>query len=83
MKSMKAKPDVGVLPTTGGPVLDKAGIKDVGYLDKKGTPSGPGAMFNALPPGTDIEDQKVADIRSMEMKTVTGLGFPGDGWSEG
>jgi hypothetical protein len=81
-KSANPMPDVGTLPTTGGPTLDKAGIKDQGYLDKKGTAYGEGAMFNMLPPGTDIEDQKTADIRPMQMKTVTDLGYPGDGWTQ-
>ena len=30
-----------------------------------GTPSGKTAMFNALPPGADIDDQAVAEIRGM------------------
>ena len=28
-------PDVGVLPKSGGKSLDKSGIKDTGYLEKK------------------------------------------------
>lgn len=76
------RPDVGVLPTSektaGG---EKVGVKDSGYLDKKGTPSGDGAHFNKLPPGVNIEDQAVADIRAMPMKTITPSGFPGDGWT--
>lgn len=79
----KKRPDEGTLPTTGGPVLDRAGIKDTGYIDKKGTPSGMEAKFNALPPGTNIGDQAVSDVSrtlSMPMKTVTDLGYPGDGW---
>lgn len=76
----KNLPDVGVLPKSGGSSLDKDGINDMGYLDKKGTPSGNGAMFNALPPGTNIEDQAVCDIRSEELKIYSGgLSFPGDG----
>jgi hypothetical protein len=73
-------PDVGTLPSSGGQSIDKDGIKDTGYLDKKGTPSGERAMFNMLPPGTNIEDQKVADIREMPMKMYDrGLSYPGDG----
>ena len=75
-------PDVGTLPSSGGEVLDKAGIKDSGYLDKKGTPSGLTAMFNMLPPGTNIEDQKVADIRPESMiEYKGGISYPGDGWT--
>lgn len=71
-----------VLPSSGGKVLDKAGVKDSGYLTKKGTPSGMDAKFNRLPPGMNIEDQEVSDIRSEEMKTWSGgLSFPGDGWT--
>jgi len=73
-------PDVGTLPSSGGETLDRDGIKDSGYLDKKGTPSGERAMFNALPPGTNIEDQAVADIREQPMKSWTGgQSYPGDG----
>ena len=71
-----------VLPKSGGESLDKAGIKDSGYLTKKGEPSGEMAKFNDLPPGMNIEDQKNSDIRSQMMKTWTGgLSFPGDGWT--
>lgn len=73
--------DEAVLPSSSGPSLDKAGIKNTGYLTKKSTPFGVNAFFNSLPPGTDIEDQEDADIRTMEMKTYSGgLGYPGDGW---
>jgi hypothetical protein len=70
-----------VLPSSGGAALEKTGIKDNGYLTKKGTPSGESAKFNKLPPGMDIEDQSVCDIRAMPMKTVVNLGYPGDGWT--
>jgi hypothetical protein len=74
--------DLGVLPTSGGESLDKSGIKDQGYLVKKGTPFGVTAHFNSLPPGTDINDQEVADIRVQEMSTYKGgISFPGDGWT--
>jgi len=73
-------PDVGTLPSSGGASLDKDGIKDSGYLTKKGTPSGEGAKFNMLPPGTNIDDQKVADIREQPMKNWSGgQSYPGDG----
>jgi hypothetical protein len=72
--------DVNVLPKSGGGTLDKDGINDNGYLVKKGTPYGVDVFFNSLPPGSDITDQEVADIRVEEMKTwMGGLSFPGDG----
>lgn len=73
--------DQGVLPSSGGQVLDKAGIQDSGYLVKKGLEYGINAFYNSLPPGMDIEDQEIADIRSLEMKQITDLGYPGDGWT--
>jgi hypothetical protein len=77
----KGLADENVLPATGGPSLDRAGIQDSGYLDKKGTPSGVDVFFNCLPPGMNIEDQYLADIREEPIKYVTDLGYPGDGWS--
>jgi hypothetical protein len=75
-------PDVGVLPKSGGKSLDKSGIKDTGYLEKKGTPSGLNARFNYLPPGMNIENQENADIREQKMLTYTGgITYPGDGWT--
>jgi hypothetical protein len=72
----------GVLPKTKMPTLDKAGIKNSGYLTKKGEPSGLDARFNDLPPGMNIEDQKNSDIRSQEMITYSGgISYPGDGWT--
>lgn len=81
--NMKGKEyaDEGVLPSSGGEVLDKAGIMDSGYLVKKGLEFGIDAFYNTLPPGMDIEDQENADIRKMEAKYVTDLGYPGDGWT--
>lgn len=73
--------DEEVLPSSGGQVLDKAGIQDTGYLVKKNLEYGVNAFYNSLPPGMDIEDQEIADIRSMEMKQITDLGYPGDGWT--
>jgi len=73
--------DINVLPPSGGEVLDRSGIKDNGYLVKKGTPFGSDVFFNSLPPGSDITDQEVADIRKMEVKTYSGgMSYPGDGW---
>ena len=66
-----------------GEVLDKAGVNNNGYIVKKNTPYGVGAMFNTLPPGMDIEDQEVADIRSMPTREYDGgCSYPGDGWTK-
>jgi hypothetical protein len=74
--------DVNVLPKSGGETLDKSGIKDDGYLVKKGTPYGVDAFFNSLPPGMDITDQEMADIREQEMVNYKGgITYPGDGWT--
>lgn len=73
--------DENVLPSSGGETLDVAGIKDSGYLTKKGLPFGPAVFYNTLPPGMDIEDQELIDVRVMPMKTITDLGYPGDGWT--
>ena len=71
-----------VLPSSGGACVEKTGVKDSGYLTKKGTPSGEGAKFNMLPPGMNIEDQEVADIRGQKMLTYSGgISYPGDGWT--
>jgi hypothetical protein len=57
------------------PGLDASG----GWLYKQGTPYGEAAMFNQLPPGQDINDQNYAAIYEMPLKTVTAIGYPGDG----
>jgi hypothetical protein len=73
--------DIDVLPNSSKmDGNEMVGIKDAGYLVKKGTPFGVEAFFNSLPPGMDITDQELADIRVEPMKTYSGgLGF-GDGW---
>lgn len=62
--------------------MERVGFQTSGYIDKKGTPSGESARFNRLPPGDDIDDQVVADIRNMPMKRVVAQSYPGDGWSD-
>lgn len=74
------KPDVNTLPGSKGQAESWCGIQSSGYLNKKGTPNGADAKFNKMPPGTDIENQVVADIRELPMKTLTNLSYPGDGW---
>ena len=62
--------------------LDKAGFQTGGYITKKGTPQGESAMFNKLPPGMNIDNQLVKDIRAMPYKEiVSASGYAGDGWS--
>ena len=76
--------DVGVLPDSAHMEGNEmVGIKDHDYLVKKNLEFGPSAMYNSLPPGMDIEDQENCDIRKMEMKTITAMGYPGDGWTDG
>ena len=77
------KPDVGVLPTSEKMAGNEmVGIKDAGYITKKGTPSGLKAEFNFLPPGMEIEDQENADIRSQkQLDYKGGMSYPGDGWT--
>lgn len=58
------------------------GVRNSGYIAKKGLEFGVNAMYNTLPPGMDIEDQELCDIRKMEMVAYEGgLSFPGDGWT--
>ena len=60
---------------------EMVGIRDNEYLVKKELEFGVNAFYNTLPPGMDIEDQEVSDIREMEMRVYDqGLGYPGDGW---
>ena len=75
--------DVGVLPDSDKMVGDeRVGIHNHDYLVKKNLEFGPNALYNSLPPGMDIEDQECCDIRAMELKTVTSMGYPGDGWAD-
>lgn len=74
--------DLGFLPDSARVVGNEmVGIKDHGYLTKKGLEEGgANVMLHSLPPGMDIEDQENCDIRKMPFKSVTSLGYPGDGW---
>lgn len=75
--------DMGFLPDSSELLGDECvGVRNYGYLAKKGLDFGVNAMYNSLPPGMDIEDQEVCDIREMKMVVYdTGLGYPGDGWA--
>ena len=57
---------------------EMVGLSASGFITKKGAPTGE-MGFNVLPPG-DMIDQPDADIREMPMKSVTSIGYPGDGW---
>jgi hypothetical protein len=83
-------PDESVLPRSGGKAVDKDGIKDQGYLDKKGAPAGQkvtragisadSMILNQLPPGMNIADQQLADINEQPFRQFQGgTSFPGDG----
>lgn len=78
---MKAKgnPEGALFPDSAHVVNNEmVGIKDSGYIDKKGVLTG---MLNALPPGMDIDKQTGSDIRPMKLETYSGgMSFPGDGW---
>jgi len=61
---------------------EMVGVKQNGYLAKKGLEFGVNAFYNSLAPGMDIEDQENCDIRQMKMNVYEGgMGFPGDGWT--
>src|SRR5260221_8059572 len=70
----------GVLHSSGGEVLERSGIKNSGYIDKKRTPFGEGANFNHLPPGHDIDNQHTSDQRKMTMRMPMATGYANDGW---
>ena len=74
--------DVGVLPDSAEMAHNElVGVRNSGYLAKKGLEFGVNAFYNSLPPGMDIEDQENSDIRKMEMLAYEGgIGYPGDGW---
>lgn len=70
--------------------LDDAGFQTSGFQVKKDTPFQMGAdigyvtsrPLNKMPPGMFIDNQDVADIRTMPYKElVDAQGYPGDGWA--
>lgn len=71
---------VGGMESLKNDIGEKSGFQTTGYINKKGTPYGEGVMFNKMPPGMDIGNQDVVDIRDMPMKRLTDESFPGDGW---
>jgi hypothetical protein len=76
--------DIDNLPDSARLVRNEmVGVKQNGYLVKKNLEFGVNAFYNTLPPGMDIEDQEINDIREMRMVSYEGgLGFPGDGWTD-
>ena len=55
-----------------GPTRDDNGdtwVSDKSARTRKGTPAGTNINFQSLPPGSDIIDQEVSDIR--KMRTIT------------
>lgn len=76
----KKMADVGNLPNSKHMAKgEEVGVQASGYLDKKGI-EGMNTLKLPLPPGMDIENQPTKDINAMPFKTVTNLGYPGDGW---
>lgn len=76
--------DMQVLPDSAEMCNNEmVGIRDAGYLVKKNLEYGINAFYNTLPPGMDIEDQEVADIRAMDLVVYEhGMSYPGDGWTD-
>jgi hypothetical protein len=60
---------------------EKSGFITDGYLDKGDTPYGEEAKFNYMPPGMDIDNQVMAEIHEMPMRTVVDVSYPDDGWA--
>ena len=59
---------------------EMSGFRDSGYIVKKGTPYGEAAKFNFLPPGMDLDNQEIKDIRNMPLKFIVKESYAGDGW---
>jgi len=75
--------DIDVIPDSAEMLGNEmVGVRNNGYLVKKGLEFGVNAFYNTLGPGMDIEDQENADIRAMDMVVYEGgISFPGDGWT--
>jgi hypothetical protein len=59
---------------------EMVGFQTSGYIDKKGTQDGDMTKFNVMPPGYDIANQPMADIRDMKMVKLVDVSYPGDGY---
>jgi hypothetical protein len=78
--SHEITPPVEGMGSTQNDIGEKSGFQTSGYIDKKGTPYGEAAKFNQMPPGMELSDQTMADIRPMALKKITSESYPGDGW---
>ena len=80
---MKKLADLEVLPDSAELAGNEmVGVRNSGYITKKNLEFGVNALTFSLPPGMDIEDQEIADIREMQLVVYDrGLGYPGDGWA--
>jgi len=78
----QALADLEVLPDSAEMAGNEmVGVRNSGYLTKKGLEYGVNSMTFSLPPGMDIEDQENSDIREMQMVVYDrGISYPGDGW---
>jgi hypothetical protein len=72
--------DIKGMSSSKGSDSEMTGFVTSGYIDKRGTPHGEAARFNMMPPGMDITDQVTTEQHPMPFKTVTAMGYPGDGW---
>jgi hypothetical protein len=81
MKNQKLA-DLEVLPDSAEVAGNEmVGVRNSGYITKKGLEFGVNAMTFSLPPGMDIEDQEISDIRREELVVYErGMSYPGDGW---
>ena len=69
--------DLEVLPDSAESAGNEMiGVRNSGYLTKKGLEYGVNSMTFSLPPGMDIEDQEIADIRRMGINTQGGMPTP-------
>lgn len=73
---------VGGMHSLKNDIGEKSGFQadTADYIVKKGTQFGEAAKLNIMPPGMDINDQPMRDIRDMPMKTLVAESYPGDGW---
>jgi hypothetical protein len=78
----QALADLEVLPDSAEMAGNElVGVRNSGYITKKNLEYGVNSMTFSLPPGMDIEDQEIADIREMQMVVYDrGISYPGDGW---
>ncbi len=71
---------IGGMAGTHNDIGEKSGFETTGYIHKGDTPFGEDAKFNYLPPGMDIDNQKMLVVHNMPLRKVTAESYPGDGW---